>query len=45
MAQRKPIIQLKADYNIMELVTVKLSQAYQDGRTVKLDVPAMDGLR
>jgi uncharacterized membrane protein YgcG len=43
MAQRKPIFQLKADCDPTEFATVRLTQVYADGCTVKRDVPTMDG--
>jgi hypothetical protein len=44
MAQRKPIFQLKADYDPKDLLLVKLQQTYADGRTVKRDIPSTDGV-
>jgi hypothetical protein len=41
MAQCKPIFQLKADCDPMAFVTIRLTQTYADGRTVKHDVPTM----
>jgi hypothetical protein len=43
MAQRKPIFQLKADCDPTEFVTVRLTQFYVDGSTVKREAPTMDG--
>jgi hypothetical protein len=43
MAHRKPIFQLKADCDPTEFVTTGLTQTYADGRTVKREVPTMDG--
>jgi hypothetical protein len=43
MAQRKPIFQLKADCDPTEFVTVRLTQNYVDGTTVKREAPTMDG--
>jgi hypothetical protein len=43
MAQRKPILQLKADCDPVEFIQVKLTQTYAGGRPVKRDAPTMDG--
>jgi hypothetical protein len=43
MAQRKPILQLKADCDPTKFIQVKLTQTYAGGRTVKRDTPTMDG--
>ena len=43
MAQRKPIFQLKADYDPTEFILVRLTTTYADGRIIKRDAPTMDG--
>jgi hypothetical protein len=43
MAQQKPIFQLKADFDSMEFITIRITQTYDDGRTLKCDIPTMDG--
>jgi hypothetical protein len=43
MAQRKPIFQLKADYDPTELTTVRVQQTYADGSVVKREIPKKDG--
>jgi hypothetical protein len=43
MAQTKPILQLKADCVPTNFITIRITQTYADGRTVKRDVPAMEG--
>jgi hypothetical protein len=45
MAQSKPIFQLKADCDPTVFATVRLTQTYADGCTVKHDVPTTDGTR
>jgi hypothetical protein len=42
MAYGRSIIQLKPDFDVMDLVNISLQQAYVD-RTVKPEVPTMDG--
>jgi hypothetical protein len=44
MAQRKPIFQLKADYDPKDLISVRLQQRYANNNTVKRHVPTMDGV-
>jgi hypothetical protein len=43
MAQRKPILELKADCDPAEFIQWKLGQTYVGGRVVKNDAPTMDG--
>jgi hypothetical protein len=43
MAYQRSIIQLKPDFDITDLINVRLQQTYADRRTLKRDIPTTDG--